>query len=227
MTKHNPVDSLGNIQVDFVWGNMPLQPDDQRGEDTLDPALDNHYIADEGWNNYPGYTPNTIGDGDPYLNIICPNVVGLNKDNARTILERAHLVVTGNPIAGGTATISNVYAHTSYDYNNRYAEITTSAPHGFSVGNVVNVIVTSTSPAISGSYLSQFNGTKTITYVESTKFRFSLSSNNYGVSNRSAVGTVVNPSRHFIVTAQSIAPFATEVGSTVDYGDEITITYYN
>lgn len=51
----NPVDDLGNVQVDFVWGNLPLQPDDQRGLNTLDPALDNHEIATEGYNGYPGF----------------------------------------------------------------------------------------------------------------------------------------------------------------------------
>jgi hypothetical protein len=51
----NPVDDLGNVQVDFVWGNLPLQPDDQRGSNTLDPTLDNHEIATEGYNGYPGF----------------------------------------------------------------------------------------------------------------------------------------------------------------------------
>lgn len=51
----NPIDDLGNVQVDFVWGNLPLQPDDQRGLNTLDPALDNHEIATEGYNGYPGF----------------------------------------------------------------------------------------------------------------------------------------------------------------------------
>ena len=32
-----PVDDAGNVRVDFVWGHMPMQPDQQRvntgGED--------------------------------------------------------------------------------------------------------------------------------------------------------------------------------------------------
>lgn len=54
----NPLDTNGNVQVDFVWGNMPLQPNDARDEGAeLDPDLDNHEIVYEGWNGYPGYTP--------------------------------------------------------------------------------------------------------------------------------------------------------------------------
>jgi hypothetical protein len=50
-------DTGGNIAVDFVWGNMPLQPDDDRGANILDPALDNHEIADTNYNGYPSFTP--------------------------------------------------------------------------------------------------------------------------------------------------------------------------
>lgn len=30
-----PVDDNGNPRVDFVWGNMPMQPDDQRLDDNI------------------------------------------------------------------------------------------------------------------------------------------------------------------------------------------------
>ena len=53
-------DTSGEIQVDFVWGNMPLQPNEDRDE-TLDDTLDNHTIATEGWSNYPAYIPNYNG----------------------------------------------------------------------------------------------------------------------------------------------------------------------
>ena len=55
----NPKDDLGNVQVEFVWGNLPMQPDELRGENTLDPALDNHSTAVDGYQGYPGYSPNT------------------------------------------------------------------------------------------------------------------------------------------------------------------------
>lgn len=66
----NTKDDGGNAFVDFVWGNLPMQPDEGRtvpvtaraqGEDlvipdeaaTLDPALDDHDIAVEAYVGYP------------------------------------------------------------------------------------------------------------------------------------------------------------------------------
>lgn len=58
----NLLDSAGNVAVDFVWGNFPLQPNDQRPDtNRLDFALDNHVIAQVGWNGYPQYVGNTDG----------------------------------------------------------------------------------------------------------------------------------------------------------------------
>jgi hypothetical protein len=40
-----PVDDNGNIRVDFVWGHMPMQPDEQRGDN-----YDGYeYTAEGGW----------------------------------------------------------------------------------------------------------------------------------------------------------------------------------
>ena len=55
----NPVDDGGNVKVDFVWGNMPMQPDDERaGGHKLVPSLDSHNIATSFWNDFPANTPN-------------------------------------------------------------------------------------------------------------------------------------------------------------------------
>lgn len=98
----NLVDDNGNVVVDFVWGNFPLQPNDVReenGGDLLDPALDNHSIAYEGWNGYPLYTPNTEGaEGAGF--IVVPSVIGSTTAVATNVLEDAGLVVT----AGSAAT---------------------------------------------------------------------------------------------------------------------------
>jgi hypothetical protein len=98
----NLVDDKGNVVVDFVWGNFPLQPNDDREENgggLLDADLDNHSIAYEGWNGYPLYTPNTEGaEGAGY--IVVPSVIGQTTANATDILEDAGLVVT----AGSAAT---------------------------------------------------------------------------------------------------------------------------
>ena len=75
----NATDSAGNIAVDFVYGPLPVQPNDDRvasisniGGSTgdyawaqttqvasgrLDPALDNHANVEAKWANYPSYFP--------------------------------------------------------------------------------------------------------------------------------------------------------------------------
>lgn len=88
----NLIDDAGNVVVDFVWGNLPLQPNDQRPDTAtgrLNYDLDNHVIAEVGWNGYPLYVPNTdgsavdsnsdgkISDNEIFLNIaLNPAVTG-------------------------------------------------------------------------------------------------------------------------------------------------------
>jgi hypothetical protein len=92
----NLLDSAGNVAVDFVWGNLPLQPNDVRPDTAtgrLDFALDNHVIAESGWNGYPLYTPNTDGEyvsGVAY--IVVPNVLGLTTVLALDALKDAGYV---------------------------------------------------------------------------------------------------------------------------------------
>jgi hypothetical protein len=100
----NPLDSGGNVQVDHVWGNIPMQPDDARGENTLDPALDNHIIAVTGYNGFPGYIPNTPPYDDTIPNTLVPDVVGETQQDAEDAIEAADLevgTVTTADNAGG------------------------------------------------------------------------------------------------------------------------------
>jgi hypothetical protein len=76
-------DTSGQQAVDFVWGNFPMQPNDDRAAavtpaniggstgdyswsattrvaaDRLDAALDNHANAEAGWSGYPAFTAGT------------------------------------------------------------------------------------------------------------------------------------------------------------------------
>lgn len=74
------LDQNGNVQVDFVWGNIARQPNDLRttltdtatattttdpvtgGVVRLVPGKDNHDIILGAWNGYPSYTPNDPGE---------------------------------------------------------------------------------------------------------------------------------------------------------------------
>ena len=79
----NATDSAGNVRVDFVWGNYPMQPNDDRTDGTAvanvaanasqnynwsgystNPSArltastaNNHTVAEAEWSNYPSFTP--------------------------------------------------------------------------------------------------------------------------------------------------------------------------
>jgi hypothetical protein len=52
-------DTAGEIRIDFAWGNMPMQPDNDRATH-LDLTLDNHILTSNGWNGYPDYSPGVV-----------------------------------------------------------------------------------------------------------------------------------------------------------------------
>jgi hypothetical protein len=91
-----PVDDAGNVKVDFVWGNMPLQPDQDRGENTLDAALDNHEIATTGYSNYPAFIPNYSGDGDTDLEVEVPDLLRKTLTAAQALLDPLELDLFAN-----------------------------------------------------------------------------------------------------------------------------------
>lgn len=98
-------DTGGNICVEFVWGNIPMQPDDDRASDKkLDKTKSFHSIVSMKWNGFPGYVPNNNGAWD---DITVPNVVGMTEAAATTALTAAGLtkgaVTTANNAAGATS----------------------------------------------------------------------------------------------------------------------------
>lgn len=96
-------DTGGNVAVDFVWGNLPMQPNDDRETD-LDPELDNHSMVYAKWSGFPGFVANNDGSFD---DITVPNVVGLTQAAATTALSAVGLsvgtVTTAGNAAGATA----------------------------------------------------------------------------------------------------------------------------
>lgn len=95
------LDTGGNVKVDFVWGNFPMQPDDARAEGAkLNAALDSHIIATTKYNGFPDYTPEA-----PYLdtiaNVTVPNVVGATLNAANSTLVAAGLSQTSTTTAVG------------------------------------------------------------------------------------------------------------------------------
>lgn len=210
----NLLDDAGNVAIDFVWGNFPLQPNDVRvenGGDLLDIDLDNHNIAYSGWNGYPLYTPNSAGEGAGY--VLVPNVVGLDKDLAQERLEDLGLVVTiASPV---TPAISNVAL------TDNVVTLTTSAAHGFSVGQSV-VIAGLVNGAGDASADADLNGTYTLTTgTTGSTLKYAKTKTNI-TSHAVSAGTAKVAALNDTVKTQSIAAGANEI----EVGDAITLTPY-
>ena len=160
------LDSAGNVAVDFVWGNFPLQPNDIRrdnGGTNLNYALDSHNIAEDGWNGYPLYTPNTTGTqsgGVDYVKV--PSVLGqLTADATDTLLDST-LVASVQSAATNAAKTVTAIARSS---GSPLLVFTASgAGAAYAVGTQVVVSSFSGGDAfLNGTYAVVDNGTNTFT----------------------------------------------------------------
>ena len=137
-------DSSGQQAVDFVWGNFPMQPNDDRAAavtpaniggstgdygwaattrvaaDRLDPALDNHANAEAGWSGYPAFT---AGAG----NYIVTEASG----NGTTVTYKSQ-----NKLAAGDTV--NITGLTVSSYNLSSATVATANALQFTVTNSAN-----------------------------------------------------------------------------------------
>lgn len=160
----NLLDSSGEVAIDFVWGNFPMQPNDARPNTTaerLDPALDNHIIALSGWNGYPQYTPNTPGEDVAGATdyVLVPSVIGLTTTLAADAMKDASLVVT-------TASAATNAGHT------------VTAASRTSGSNIVTVTAASHSQPVGGKITisdtgdATVNGTWTVLTASTNQFTF-------------------------------------------------------
>ena len=166
----NLLDDAGNVAIDFVWGNFPMQPNDVRPNTTagrLDPALDNHIIALSGWNGYPQYNPNTAGEdvAGPTDYVLVPNVLNFTTASATDALKDASLVVT---VAAG-ATNSTKAVDSIARTEGSTSLLLNSSNHGFTVGEKLRLAATSDAAldadytVATGTSTNQIVGTTTAT----------------------------------------------------------------
>ena len=137
-------DSSGQQAVDFVWGNFPMQPNDDRAAavtpaniggstgdyswaattrvaaDRLDAALDNHANAEAGWSGYPNYTPGAA-------NFIVTEASG----NGTTVTYKSQ-----NRLAVGD--VVNITGLTAAAYNLSSATVASVDALDFTVTNAAN-----------------------------------------------------------------------------------------
>ena len=216
----NLVDDKGNVVVEFVWGNFPMQPNDEREENgggLLDPDLDNHSIAYEGWNGYPLYTPNTAGaEGAGY--IVVPSVIGQTTANATDILEDDGLVVTvGSAATNAKKDITRINA-TSATVAVVY---TTSASTAYPVGT--KVVIAAGTPAGSDpvGVPAALVGTWTVTAAASGNI--TIAGTGFTVADTTGINSTANINGLAgTIKTQSVAAGANEV----EVGDAITIVAY-
>ena len=159
----NLLDSAGEVAIDFVWGNMPIQPNDARPDTAsgrLDPEADNHIIALSGWGGYPQFIANSAGEdvvGDTTDYVLVPNVLGLTTALAQDAMKDASLTVTTASAATNAAGVITAVSRTS---GSTTATITDSS-HGFVTGNKVT---------ISNTGEATVNGTFTVTRLTDNTF---------------------------------------------------------
>ncbi len=142
----NSTDSAGNVRVDFVWGNYPMQPNDERTDGgtttvvaadasqnydwsgyTTNPSArlvpatsNNHTVAEAEWNDYPSFLP---GAGN-YM-------ITAASGNGTTVTYTSQ----NNLVAGDVVNITGL---TAGAYNLSAATVATADKLKFTVTNAAN-----------------------------------------------------------------------------------------
>ena len=136
----NSTDSEGNVRVDFVWGNHPMHPNDDRtdGGTTVVVAADasqnfdwsgysvnpsarlvpttgnNHTVAEAEWNDYPSFTP---GAGNYMITAATGNgttvtYTSQNKLSAGDVVNITGLTASAYNLSSATVASANALSFT-------------------------------------------------------------------------------------------------------------------
>jgi hypothetical protein len=231
----NLLDTAGEVAIDFVWGNFPIQPNDARPDAAsatlsesvttrvagrLAPALDNHIIALSGWGGYPQFTANSAGEdvvgATDY--VLVPSVIGLTTALATDAMRDASLVSTTAAAATNTRTnVTRFNATTT-----TVATITaTSANTNYPVGTKVTLVAGTPAGEDPVNLPAYAIGTFTVTAVASNQI--TVSGSGFTVADTTginATGTLAGLAG--TIKAQSIAAGANEIAPAA----AVTITPY-
>jgi hypothetical protein len=141
----NLTDSAGNLQTDFVWGNFPAQPNDERTDGTAVEVVANNAAQNKSWS---GYSKNPSAR----LNASLGNHSDIEADWAGfpSFVEAAgNFMVTAASGNGTTVTYTsqnklaagdsvNITGLTASAYNLSAATVATATPLKFTVTNAAN-----------------------------------------------------------------------------------------
>lgn len=215
----NLLDDGGNLVIDHVWGNMPMQPNDVRienGGELLDIDLDNHVIAYAGWNGYPLYTPNDAGEGAGYVAV--PSVIGLTSAVAEELLEDLGLVVT---VASGATNAAKDVTRFNATSSTVAVVYTTSASTAYPVGS--KVVLRAGTPAGSSPVNLPTYARGTWTVTAATSSTITISGTGFTVADT----TGINETGNIVGLAGTIKTQSVAAGTNeVEVGDAVTVTPY-
>jgi hypothetical protein len=233
-------DTSGRQAVDFVWGNIPMQPNEDRAgavspanfsanssgdnfwgattrvaSDRLNPALSFHAMVEAKYAGFPEFTGNNDGayiSGVAY--IVVPSVIG---DTTAVALDK--LKDAGYETANITTATAATNAAISITAAARTAGSTTAtltatgAGAAFPVGTKITVAsLADTGAPLNGTYTVTANATNTVSFVSSASTVLALT----GLS----AGTVVGVAG--TIKSQSTAANASSVATNAT----ITVTPY-
>lgn len=231
----NLLDTAGNVVVDFVWGNVPMQPNDERADAAysappvtevvannaaqnkswsgysmypsarLNAALSNHAVAEAKWSGYPSFVANSAGAGIAYITV--PNILGLTTALGLDALKDAGYEAANITTAAAATNAAKVVTEAARSAGVATFQITTSTAHGYVAGN--KVTLTGVDDTV--------NGTWTVGAVTSTTFEV-LGTATTVLSLTELTGAVVAVSG--TIKAQSTAAGTASVATTAT----ITVT---
>ena len=232
----NLLDTAGNVFVDFVWGNFPMQPNDERtttadyttAPSTVVVAADAAQNYDwSGYTVYPssrlnptlsfhaiveaayaGFPANASGDGAYISGVAYINVP--NVIGLTTALALDALRDAGYETANITTSSAVTPAISNVALTDNVATITANA-HGYATGQSV---------VIAGLTTTVLNGTYTITGAADNTFTFAKTNDN--IESTADTGTAKVMAKAGTIKTQSTAAGAGSVASTAT----ITIAPY-
>jgi hypothetical protein len=170
----NLLDSSGNVFVDFVWGNFPMQPNDDRTDGTavevvannatynkqwtghsvypsarLNAALDSHAIAEADWAGYPAF----VAAAGNYI------VTAVSGDGTTVSYTSQNQLAAGDVvnITGLTASAYNLSSATVATANKLGFTVTNAASAGLITGQYGKVQSTTALTAADGAGIAYIN----------------------------------------------------------------------
>lgn len=212
----NLIDSSGNVAVDYVWGNFPAQPNDERADGTptitatsnasqnkswtsystiasarLNPALGNHADIETEWSGFPDFTANSVGkkSGGVYY-ISVPNVLGLTTALALDALKDAGYEAASITTATAATNLRTDITRFNATTTTSATVYATSANTNYPVGTKVTIVAgtpAASSPVNPPAYAV---GTFTVTAVAAGQI--TVSGTGFTVADTTGINSTLN-----------------------------------